>query len=308
MRDAEMAKWFGPDEPIGDLDTQEAVGQLRAIGDETGADELAAATARGTADTYGVGDLVRRLFNRYVKTTNICGFLPATGADKIVPVTSAPASGELCGKPLKITLDGLHVASYPGAGRHSILFDFALQGQEQQGLKDQLFHFNARFQATDGETVPVHNFPLFLGVTPAAEGITFGFQTVNVSSSYNDGLLDFLNTDVFKTGMSLLSAAAPPLAQISEMAVGLTRWLASQSKNVKVQEFRQGLDFTPGRLGAGLALGTYIVAQIPLEYQNEWAWSDWAIDPNVIRLVARGATDSPLDFNHVMFGIRPLAQ
>ena len=166
VRDVEMAKWFGPDEPIGDMDTKEACGELRAIGDETGADELAAATAKGTADTYAVGDLFRKLFNRFVKTTNICGFLRARGADTIVPVTSAPASGELRGKPLKITLDGLRITRYPGAGRHSILFDFALQGQEQQGLKDQLFHFDAHFQATDGETVPVREGHCFWASLP----------------------------------------------------------------------------------------------------------------------------------------------
>ncbi len=305
MRDLETMNWFGPEEPIGDLEIREAVGRLRAIGDETGADELSVAMSKGSAETYAVSDLVRRVFNRFVKTTNVCGFLPATGQDVIVPVTSALANAQLRSRPLKVTLDGLHVARYPGLGRHSILFDFALQGQAREDLKDQVFHFNARFQADDGETVPVHNFPLFLGVTPASNGITFGFQTVNVSSRYDEGLLDFLDSDAFKTGLSLLSAA-PLLAQISGIAAGLTRWLAGQSKNVKVQEFRQGLDFMPGRLGAGLAIGTYIVVQIPLEYQREWAWSDWAVETNVIRLVSRHATDSVLDFNHVMFGVRPL--
>jgi hypothetical protein len=308
MRDDEAVRWFGAEAPIGEMSLTDAVGQLRAIDDQTSADELSSSLGSGTGDSFAVADLVQSLFTRYVKTTHVCGFLPATGADTIVPVTSVAGQERLRGRPLTVTLDGLHVARYPGRGRHSILFDFGLQGHARDDLKEQVLHFNARFEAGDGETVPVHNFPLFLGVSPGPDGITLGFQTVNVSSSLDAGLLDFLDSDAFKTGLSLVSAT-PVLAQISGMATALTRWLAGQSKNVKVQEFRQGLDFASGRLGGGLAAGTYVVAQIPLEHQREWNWADWTVDPTLVRLVARGATqpaNDTLEFNHVMIGVRPL--
>ena len=208
--------------------------------------------------------------------------------------------------PLRITLDGLHVAKYPGHGTHTLLFDFALQSQGPHS-NQHVFHYNAKFQAQDGDTVPIHNFPLFYGLTPTGEGIAFGFQTVNVRSSSEEALLDFLETDEFKTGLSLISTAAPLLGQISKMAAGLTQWFANQSVNVKVQEFRQGLDFDTGQLGGGLALGSYIVVRIPVEHIPEWNWDDWVVDPTQVRLVCRSDPSTPLEYNHMMFGIHRMS-
>ena len=102
---------------------------------------------------------------------------------------------------MKLTLDGLHVANYPGRGRHSILFDFGVQGPPGGG-EQQVYHYNARFEADDGETVPVRNFPISYDVVPGDAGITFGFQTINVASSFDRGLSHFLGGDVFKTGLA----------------------------------------------------------------------------------------------------------
>jgi hypothetical protein len=300
-----MVSWFGPTDPIGDLPIDDAVSQLRSAHDDLSADELASSAGGGQRDDFGIRDSLKKIFTRYVKTTHLCGFLPDTGDGSLVPVTSVAGDGNLQERNLKVTLEGLHVARYPGRGRHSILFDFGIEGQHTGDGAVQPFHFNAKFDAEDGETVAVRNYPLFVGLTPGSDGITFGFQTVNVASSFNQGLLDFLDGDVFKTGLSLLSAA-PAVAQISGMAAGLTRWLAGQSANVKVQEFRQGLDFTSGRLGGGLALGTYVIVQIPIENQREWNWSDWRVDANSVRLVSADSMAETLDFNHVMLGVQGL--
>jgi hypothetical protein len=49
-----------------------------------------------------------------------------------------------------------------------------------------------------------------------------------------------------------------------------------------------------------------MVAQIPLDYQREWDWSDWVVDPESVRLVARQNSARPLDFNHVIFGLHAM--
>jgi hypothetical protein len=238
MRDEEMTAWFGPVTPIGQRPTIEVVAQLRELGDEALADELAVSAIPGQETSYSVGGMLGGLFNRFVSTTNICGFLPVEERDHILPVTKAKPDPTLQDMPLRITLDGLHIARYPGLGIHTLLFDFALQNQRSKGGR-HLFHYNAKFQAKNVESVPVRNFPLSYGFMPTAQGITFGFQTVNVASSFDEGLLNFLGTEEFKTGLSLVGTMAPVLGQISQMAVGLTTWLAGQSKNAKVQEFRQ---------------------------------------------------------------------
>lgn len=304
VRDEVSRRWFGDTAPIGELPESDAAAKLRELGDDQLADELAAAAAGGSRVAFS--GFLDGLFNRFMKTTHLCGFLPAEGDDSILPVTRVEPDRGLVSQPLKITLDGLHVARYPGGGEHRLLFDFALQSQIPAG-DAPILHYNAKFRARNGETVPVRNFPLFFGLAPSAEGITFGFQTVNVSSSIDEGLLSFLGRDDFKKGLTLLTAATPVLGQISEMAASLTGWLAGQSRNAKVQEFRQGLDFRSGPLGGGLAEGSYIVAQIPVEHAGDWTWDDWHVDPALVRLARRGDTTTELDFNHMIFGIHRMA-
>lgn len=299
--------WFGSTPVLGALPTEEIARKLTELGDSELADELRASDSSSNAEQYSILDPIRQMFTRFVASAHVCGFLAlkseGENPDAIVPVAKAPPDESLVGAKLKITLDGLHIAKYPGFGRHSVLFDFVLQSQNSD---TRLFHYNAKFSAVDGETVPVRNFPLFYDLTPSTSGITFGFQTVNVSSSFNEGLLGFLDREDFKQGLSLAISATPLLGQVSEMATSITRWLAGQSKNAKVQEFRQGLDFSGSRLGGALAEGSYIVVQIPSESQREWRWDDWKVDETLARIVSREDPNSTLDFNHLIFGVQRL--
>lgn len=299
--------WFGDTPVIGDLPTEQIASKLSELGDSEMGDELRASESSVRAEQFSILDPIRQLFTRFVATVHACGFIAlkrdGQNSDAILPVSKATPEPSLVGEKLKITLDGLHIAKYPGFGRHSVLFDFALQSQ---GSDTRIFHYNAKFSAADGETVPVRNFPLFYDLTSNASGIIFGFQTVNVSSSFNEGLLGFLDREDFKQGLSLAISATPLLGQVSEMATSLTRWLAGQSKNAKVQEFRQGLDFSGSRLGGALAEGSYIVVQIPIENQHEWNWDDWKIDETLARIVSRDDSNTTLDFNHLIFGVQRL--
>lgn len=306
-RTKEAELWFGSEPPIGELSAEEAARKLRAAGDGVSADELAASGGDVRTETFSwAEDAWTGLFGRFMKTTHVCGFLADGDSDAIVPVTESKRDPDLKGQPLKVTLDALHVARYPGFGTHRLLFDFAVQAQTAAG-KSEILHYGARFEARNGETVPVRNFPLFYGLKPSSEGIALGFQTINVSSSFDEGLLDFLKSDEFKSGLDVATAFAPAIGQISRMTVSLTRWLAGQSENMKVQEFRQGLDFGSGHFGGGLAAGSYIVVQIPLDAAKDWAWSDWTVDSQAVRLVRRDDRGKTLDFNHAVLGLHRIA-
>jgi len=296
--------WFGTETPLSDLPLEAAAQRVRDYGDTAAADQMATAASSAGGEKFAVGrSLFGFLFSRYARTLNVCGFLSADGGG-LVPVSQVEPDSSLKEKHLKVTLDGLHVANYPGFGTHKLLFDFAVQTQLKG--KTGIFHYNARFEARDGETVPVRNFPLFYGLKPSGEGITFGFQTVNLSSGFDEGLLDFLKKDEFKSGLDLAASVTPMLGQVSEMAASLTRWLAGQSQNAKVQEFRQGLDFEWGAFGGGLALGSYLVVQIPKDAEREWNWKDWVVDRQTARVVRRDQPAQPLDYNHLVFGLHRL--
>lgn len=295
-----MQEWFGSAIPIGDWPADRATRYLREIGEEALGDELMAAQAEEAAATFGVREALGSVLNRFMATTNVCGFLAADGTDNLVPVTQAAPDTALRDGRLRVTFDSLHVARYPGKGTHTLLFDFGLQSQSASG---SVFHYNAKFRAKDGETAPIHDFPLFHGFSAGTDGIVFGFEIINLESSFNKGLLDFLDSDEFKLGLSLLNLS-PVVGQVSQMCTGVARWLANQSSNAPVQAFRQGLGFSTSPLAGGLAEGYYAVVQIPVDYQHEWSWDDWRIDPVLQCLVQR---DDPgadvLDFNHFIFGL-----
>ena len=297
---------FGTQLPIGSESTIAIERKLRAIGADALADEIVANSNTQSADSFGAIKRISSMFRKFTQTQHVCGFLAGDGDASIVSVNDVRPNQDLADKKLKITLDGLHVACYPGHGEHTILFDFALQAQGCENQANPAFHYNAKFSANNGETVPVRNYPLFSGINASSEGIVFGFQTINVSSSFQDGLLDFLDRNEFRNGLTILGAMTPALAQISEITSSLSRWLAKQTENVKVQEFLQGLDFSSSRVGGGLAEGTYIVVQIPQEVQREWSWEDWIVDPHLLRLTPKDNLSTPVDYNHMMFGVRSI--
>lgn len=301
MSDADLAEWFGPATPISDWPAEKVVGYLREVGEDAMGDEFAASQAERSVGTFGAGRIFKSMFNRFIATTSVCGFLPVRGTDRLVPVSKVTPDPALVGAPLRVTLDSLHVAKYPGRGTHTLLFDFALQSQQPEG-KAPIYHYNAKFRAGNGETAPVHDFPLFHGFPAVEQGLTFGFDIINLESSFDRGLLDFLDSDEFKLGLSLLNLS-PVVGQVSQMCAGMARWLAGQSKNAPVQAFRQGLGFATSRLAGGLAEGYYAVAQIPAESQRDWDWNDWAIDPALQCLVRRDSSATVLDFNHFIFGL-----
>ena len=111
---------------------------------------------------------------------------------------------------IKITLDRLRVASYPGGGLHRVLFDFYAQNQVPGGAED--LHFNATFRVREGEHAAVVGFPIFIGLNVGTEGVAFRCYTVNVANEEDERLLGFLESDTFKSGLRLATTAQPAIA------------------------------------------------------------------------------------------------
>ena len=99
---------------LGYRSDEEIAQYLALIGDSEGERELLAAGFSG--QTGG-------LFTRkpYSHTGMIVGFVPQgdhPGEREVLGASRIAAQPELIGKPIKITLDRFHVASYPGLGKH----------------------------------------------------------------------------------------------------------------------------------------------------------------------------------------------
>ena len=223
------------------------------------------------------------------------GLLPIRHAASITP------DHGLKGGRVKVTLDGVRVADYPGRGMHRILFDFAARNQTDQGAEQ--LHFNATCRAAEGEQAAVLGRPVFTGLQVGGEGIFLQLATVNVANEGDEKLLAFLDSDAFKGGLQLLTTAQPALAPFSAVAVGLTQAIAARNRNVAVQAVDLGLDFSRVALRPRLAEGSYIAVQIPETITTVWDWQDWAYDPAAGRLVSTVEPGLLIPYNYLVVSV-----
>ena len=181
---------------------------------------------------------------------------------------------ELQDSRLWIGLGGLRVADYPGGGARTILFD--LYGRNQSAQSSDDLHFNAKYDVAENDSAGVLNLPIFVGLNCGKVGVSFECLTVNVANKNDQTFLRFLEGDVFKSGLKLITTAQPALAQFSEMALSITKNIATRHQNVPVQKFALGLDFSDKTAaGARLRQGTYVAVQIPQQDARIWSWDAW---------------------------------
>src|SRR5262249_35296331 len=148
-------------------------------------------------------------------------------------------------------------------------------------------HFNAAYRAREGEGAATVGYPIFVGLSAGADGVAFRCFTVNVKNDEDEALIGFLDSDVFRAGLRLASAAQPALAPLGAMAFSLTKALAGRNRNVPVQDFYLGLDFGSNPTGARLALGSYLAVQVPESKGAVWDWDEWAYSPSTGHVVQK---------------------
>ncbi len=135
------------------------------------------------------------------------------------------------------------------------------------------------------------------------EGLDFKCFTVNVKNEVDEAFLNLLESDIFRSGLKLVSTAQPAIALFSEMGLALTKSIASRNRNVPVQNFCLGLDFSDISTRARLAQGSYIVAQIPNDKQRIWRWDRWVYDRTSGYIVEKKDPQKPMPYNYIVFSI-----
>ena len=286
---------------IGELSLSEAAAKLREFDEESLAEQLEQPSAPQTFAASGWWPFRDRAWQH---TAHAFGFLPidATGGSKpISGIGSIQADQTLKNSQLKITLNRLRIADYPGRGIHRILVDF--YGRNQVPGQTEDLHFNATYRAREGERAAVIGYPIFVGINAGAEGLAFHCHTVNVKNDNDEGFLNFLEGDVFKAGLKLATSAQPAIAPLTSMALGITKAVAQRHRNVSVQDFYLGLDFTGTTMGARLAQGDYIAVQVPESMLRVWRWDDWLYDVPSGMIVAKEDPDQLIPYNYLVFGI-----
>ncbi len=302
--------WFQDLPVLGALSPEQAAAKLRQV------DENEAATALERVETGATREAVSFGGPRGIQwpfgnkpwqhTAHAFGYLaPAPPSSDPLPIQHAGnivPQADLKNSRIKITLNSLRVADYPGGGVHRVLFDFYARNQVPDSPAEYP-HFNLTCRVQEGERAAILNLPIFVGLGVGTEGVDFRCLTVNVHNEDDESLLSFLESDTFKAGLQLATTVQPAIGPLSGMVMGLTRTIAGHRKNVPVQEFHLGLDFTTILGGARLAEGSYLAVQIPETFQTVWDWSEWVYNPNNGQVVNKESPTQLIPYNYLVFGI-----
>jgi hypothetical protein len=240
----------------------------------------------------------------YRFTTHAFGYIPKTQANATKPVEikyagNIAADQSLKNSQIRVTLDRLRVADYPGDGMHHILFDFYAQHQVNADQREDL-HFAQTYRVQEGQQAGIIGYPVFVGLNVGAEGVAFKCYTINVKNDDDEKLLGFMDSDIFKNGLKLIQGVNPILPIVTNFATGITKAIAGRNRNIPVQDFYMGLDFTNVATRARLAEGSYIAVQAPI---TGWDWSKWVYVPTTGEILSNDDSRQPIPYNYVVFGV-----
>lgn len=233
---------------------------------------------------------------------HLFGFIPPGargGLVEILPAATVAAQTSLKGKRVKVVLDKLRVANYPGWGEHKIVVEF--RGRNQGGDAEEDLHFASTYRASDSDSAGINGHPIFVGLTVPSDGLAFSCRTVNVTSKGDTGLVELLESEPFKQGLGLITQSQPALKPFVTLTRGLVTMAAKRTENVAVQTFSLGLDFSTITTSVRLAIGSYVAIQAP---EDDWDWSRWRYDTGTMGIVPaqRGGT---LPYNYMIFSVAP---
>lgn len=303
----QKSSWFDTLPVIGSLPPLQAAEKLREVGEEAAARKLERAEGDEAHTFREVGRKRWWPFQDkpWQHTAHTFGYLAPirTGSDEqpIHHIESIAADTNLRGKQIKLTLNRLRIAAYPGGEMHHVLLHFFAQNQVPG--KAEPVHFNATYRVQEGESAGVQGYPLFLGLNVGQEGLTLKCRTINVRNDQDEALLSFLDSGTFKTGLHLISTAQPVIAPFSEMAYGIAKTVAARNRNVSVQDFDLGLDFGTTPMHGRLAEGAYLALQIPESFLAVWDWDEWIYLPSKGLVVKRNDHQQLIPYNYLVFGV-----
>lgn len=242
----------------------------------------------------------------WLSNAHAFGFISGSaGQDQlmIIDVGRVPVDKSLIGRRVNISLNYLRIAQYPGGGTHRVLFDFYVRNQSATTSEE--VHFNSTYRIQDKERAGIRGFPIFTGVGLGSSGLALRCYTVNVRNDDDERFLQMLDSGAFRSGLKLVEGVQPALKPLSEMAIAITKSIASRHRNIPVQDVYLGLDFDPTPGGAGLAIGSYVVVQIPEKDRLIWNWNEWIFRKDVGQVVSHSDATQLIPYNYFIIGISP---
>jgi hypothetical protein len=290
--------------PIGSELPPIAAVKLLEVGETSAAEQLNAVSATRSGSFRRRRSIWPFQDRPWQHTSHIFGYVPTrdAGSETIRFAGEVKPDDSLKGAAIKITLDRLRVTDYPGGSTHNVLLHFFGRNQTSKKQQEDV-NYSILLDVREGDHAALISIPIFVGLNVGTEGISFRCVTVNVKNADDEALLSFLDSDVFKSGLTLLKVAQPALLPFAHMTAGVTKRIASRNRNITVQKFDMGLDFSNILTRARLAEGSYIAMQVPSTAEAHWDWGEWAFRPASGHIVKTNDPSILPPYNYVIFSI-----
>lgn len=258
------------------------------------------------SEMKGFLDVFRRSPSPGTDTTTLLAWVPPLSPDTpvtapvpLVPAWRVPADPTLRGRQVKVTLNHLRAADFPGGGLHRVLVELA--GQAQPAVGDPVRAVLC-CDVREGQFASFAGWPVFQGLPVGDEGLTLEIRVVNVANERDASLNAFLDSQAFKKGLQLASTLHPAVGLASELARGVFDLFSSRHKDALVHYPRIGLDFSPVATSPRLAEGAWFLLQGHGLDLADWGWS-----PTTNALVRLADPAAPVPFNYLGLGVSRLA-
>lgn len=296
--------WFDDLKTLAELPPDELVAELRELGEAETADAI---ELRLTDPDYDHGSPYvfhgsDELKDPYLHKGHVVGYVGLADsvqdpAPIVYPDDVEPQS-DLIRSPVTLHLIGFRAAHYPGGDTHRVLFHFGAVHQWPDGVEN--LHFNTSRLVEHGDKAPNLDQPIFEGLVAGPRGLNFHFVTFKVRKPRDRKFLKFLESDVYRCGLQLLSRRQPVTALYSDMAYQLTQRVRPSCS--AIHDCHLGLGLVPGSK-MPLASGTYVVAQVPESYVIGFPWEDWSYHPGTGRIIPIGDSGETFGFNYLVFAV-----
>lgn len=186
---------------------------------------------------------------------------------QIVPANSTSPQKNLANQRLDVTLARFHVERYPGSSRHVIQINFSVNhlvnladAPADSPLSTESILYGYVVNAVDQQAVPLLGTAVFRGLNIQNE-LSMRINTLNLVDPVEENILNALQSDVMKSGLTLLATTNPIFPMVTELVQGATKLFLTRNRNKTIQQATLGFLINAARGDPKLREGSYVLIQ-----------------------------------------------
>lgn len=233
-------------------------------------------------------------------------FLAFIAPDKqLVAASTLEPDTDLIDERIDLSLDRFYVKRYPGQTQHTIQVNFAVDHLVSDlsvlpsipSIQEVLYGYS--LNVNDNQAAPIIGASIFRGLR-IQNDLQMMIETIHIADPVAQPILDVLQNDAMKVGLTLLSTLNPVFDIVSNLIDGCSKLILSKKANVGIGKILLGLSLDRSRTTLPkLQAGSYVLIQAP---SNQLSIDNYVWNSNRARIDDRRYGDE-LPWNYMVFSI-----